>query len=94
MRVGKEHVGALVNTLFLAYVGTALPLLLLFSLSETSTLSIINREVFATEIVRSIVGSLGLVLTVPITTFLAMHFLDKYRGVEEEDEHVQACCGH
>jgi uncharacterized membrane protein len=72
LRVGKEHVGALINTLVLAYVGVALPLVLLFSLSESSVFSIINREIFATEIIRALVGSIGLVLTVPITTLLAV----------------------
>ena len=79
MRVGREHVGALVNTLVLAYTGAALPLLLLFSLSESGTLSIVNREIFATEIVRALVGSIGLIMTVPITTLLAVYVLSKYR---------------
>lgn len=84
MRVGREHVGALVNTLVLAYTGAALPLLLLFSLSESSWWTIVNREIFATEIVRALVGSIGLVLTVPITTLLAVLILEKYRGRAEE----------
>ena len=75
IRVGKEHVGALVNTLMLAYTGAALPLLLWFSLSQTDALSIVNREIFATEMVRALVGSIGLILTVPITTLLAVVFL-------------------
>lgn len=80
MRVGREHVGALVNTLVLAYTGAALPLLLLFSLSENGVLSILNREIFATEIVRSLVGSIGLILAVPITTLLAVYILRNYKG--------------
>lgn len=91
MRVGREHVGALVNTLVLAYTGAALPLLLLFSLSESGPLAIINREIFATEIIRSLVGSMGLILTVPITTFLAVVFL---RGKDAHslapDDHLHA----
>jgi uncharacterized membrane protein len=71
LRIGREHVGALVNTLALAYAGAALPLLLLFSASEMSPLFIINKEIFATEIVRTVVGSIGLILTVPISTYLA-----------------------
>ncbi|MDQ3014873.1 MAG: YibE/F family protein [bacterium] len=78
IRVGKEHVGALVNTLALAYTGASLPLLLLFSTSESSAGSIINLEIFATEIIRTIVGSIGLVLTVPITTLLAVYLLKNY----------------
>ena len=80
LRVGKEHVGALVNTLALAYTGASLPLILLFSISDSSLSSIINQEIFATEIIRTIVGSIGLILTVPITTLLAVHFLKGYKG--------------
>lgn len=80
LRVGKEHVGALVNTLALAYTGASLPLILLFSTSDSSLASIINQEVFATEIIRTIVGSIGLILTVPITTLLAVYVLKGYKG--------------
>lgn len=80
LRVGKEHVGALVNTLALAYTGASLPVILLFSTSDSSIASIINQEIFATEIIRTIVGSIGLILTVPITTLLAVYFLKGYKG--------------
>ncbi len=87
VRIGKEHVGALVNTLVLAYTGVALPILLLFSMSESTLFAILNREIFATEIVRSLVGSIGLVLTVPITTLLAVWFLyhERGNGIEEKN---------
>lgn len=87
LRVGREHVGALVNTLVLAYAGAALPLLLLFSLSDGDTIAILNREVFATEIVRALVGSIGLVLTVPITTLLAVTFLRSDAEAPESTMH-------
>ena len=74
LRVGREHVSALVNTLALAYTGAALPVLLLFSLSEQSALLLVNREIFAAEIIRTTVGSIGLILTVPLTTWLAVWF--------------------
>ena len=80
MRVGREHVGALVNTLVLAYTGAALPLLLYFNLSPTSIGATVNLEIFATEIVRIIVGSIGLILTVPIVTFLAVTYLKGYKS--------------
>lgn len=79
LNVGKEHVGALVNTLALAYTGASLPLLLLFSSNNTTGLLVVNQEIFATEIIRTIVGSIGLILTVPITTFLAVYFLKGYK---------------
>ncbi len=77
MQVGKAHLGAIINTLFLAYAGAALPLLLLINLNPTgvSLEQILSNPVMMTEIVRTIVGSLGLVLAVPIATFLASQFL-------------------
>jgi uncharacterized membrane protein len=72
MRMGREHIGALVNTLAIAYVGASLPLLLLFSNSGHSVLHLLNREVFATEIIRTLIGSIGLVLAVPITTVFSI----------------------
>lgn len=76
LRMGREHIGALVDTLAIAYVGASLPLLLLFYGSEMGTFNqILNREVFSTEIVRILIGSIGLVLAVPITTFVAVLML-------------------
>jgi uncharacterized membrane protein len=75
MRIGREHIGALVNTLAIAYVGASLPILLLFKDSTTSVAYIINSERFATEIIRILMGSAGLVLAVPITTLLAVYVL-------------------
>lgn len=87
IRVGREHAGALVNTLALAYTGAALPLLLLFSISEADIALIINQEVFATEILRTIVGSIGLILTIPITTLIAVFALEKYKGRKPSTTH-------
>jgi uncharacterized membrane protein len=84
IRIGREHIGALINTLAIAYVGMSLPLLLLFSLSDAGLLQIANREVFATEIIRTLVGSIGLVLAVPITTVIATVML---YGREFSDSH-------
>jgi uncharacterized membrane protein len=75
MRVGREHVGALVNTLVLAYAGTALPLMLLFKVYGRGLDTALNMEIFATEVVRAAVGSIGLILTVPIVTGLAVVYL-------------------
>lgn len=79
IRVGQDHVSALVNTLVLAYTGVALPLILFFKLSNGTFESIISSELVATEIIRTIVGSIGVVLAVPITTVLAAKFLGKDR---------------
>lgn len=71
MNVGRDIMGTMTNTLILAYVGGALPLIMLFMAYETSSVSIFNSELIATEIVRAITGSIGLVFCVPITAFIA-----------------------
>ena len=71
MNIGRDHIASTVNTLVLAYVGASLPLLLLFSIYPQPFGQLINREFIAEEVVRTLVGSLGLIASVPITTFLA-----------------------
>lgn len=90
LRVGREHVGALVNTLVLAYTGASLPLLLLFYVSAAETTSILNMEIFATEVVRTIVGSVGLILTVPLVTALAAWFLHGHSSDRSAHGHTHA----
>jgi uncharacterized membrane protein len=77
MRLGREHIGALINTLAIAYVGASLPLLLLLHFSNTPLSVNLNQEVFSTEIIRTVIGSIGLILAVPITTFVATFMLVK-----------------
>ena len=69
--VGRDHIAATVNTLVLAYTGAALPVLLIFSLGGTSFGSAVNSEVVAAPVVATLVGSIGLIAAVPITTALA-----------------------
>lgn len=69
--IGRDHIGSTVNTLLLAYLGASLPLAILFVLSQQSLGTIANSEVVAVEIVRTLVGSIGLVAAVPVTTWLA-----------------------
>lgn len=71
IRIGRDHIASVVNTLVLAYAGAALPLLLLFSIAESSVGAVANSELVAEEIVRTLVGSIGLVAAVPVTTALA-----------------------
>ncbi len=85
MRIGQDHVAATVNTLVLAYAGAALPTLLLFTLSGEQYLSLINFEFVTEEIVRTLVGSLGLVAAVPITTILACLLALRH------SQHLQPC---
>ncbi|HEX6035466.1 MAG TPA: YibE/F family protein, partial [Anaerolineales bacterium] len=87
MRIGQDHVAATVNTLVLAYAGAALPMLLMFSLGRGSYGFLVNFEFIAEEIVRTLVGSLGLVTAVPLTTAIAILFalradsLEKWRQI-------------
>ncbi len=71
MRVGRDHIASTVYTLAIAYVGAALPLLVLFTVSHRGWLEAATSAIVAEEIVRTLVGGIGLVLTVPITTWLA-----------------------
>ena len=72
MNVGQDHISSMVNTLILVYTGAALPLLLLFVDNPHPFSEIINYEILADEIVRTLVGSLGLILAVPLTTLIAV----------------------
>lgn len=74
MAVGHDHIASTVNTLVLVYTGAALPLLLLFINSTKTFGEAINAEIIADEIVRTLAGSIGLVLAVPISTLLAVLF--------------------
>jgi uncharacterized membrane protein len=71
IHIGQDHVAATVNTLVLSYTGASLPLLLVFTLAQGSYHYLINSEMLAEEIVRTLVGSLGLVAAVPISTVMA-----------------------
>ena len=74
MRIGQDHVAATVNTLVLAYAGASLPMLLMFSLGRGDFGYVVNFSFIAEEIVRTLVGSLGLVAAVPLTTAIAAGF--------------------
>ncbi len=71
MRIGRDHIASTVNTLALVYTGASLPLLILFTLSGQSLGSVANGEIVAVEIVSVLVGSIGLVAAVPISTWVA-----------------------
>ncbi|MGH9040871.1 MAG: YibE/F family protein [Acidimicrobiia bacterium] len=71
LRIGRDHIASTVNPLVLAYAGAALPLLVLFTLSNRDLSAVLTGELVATEVVRTLVGSLGLVAAVPLTTALA-----------------------
>lgn len=79
MRVGQDHISAMINTLFMAYAGAALPTLILFSLSGQGFVDLINLEFVAEEVVRILAGSLGLISAAPISTWIASLMI-VYRG--------------
>jgi uncharacterized membrane protein len=90
MNVGREHVVSMVNTLAMAYAGGALPLLLLLTLGNGNPLWVsLNNELIVEEIVRTIAGSIGLLMAVPITTAIASKFLKKKitQDADFDDEH-------
>ena len=81
LAIGRDHISSTVNTLFLAYAGAALPLFLLFTETGAAFTDVMNREVVAIEIVRTLVGSIGLIASVPISTWLAALVLTRRVGV-------------
>jgi uncharacterized membrane protein len=80
MNVGQDHISSMVNTLVLVYTGAALPLLLLFIDNPHPFSEIVNYEIIADEIVRTLVGSIGLILAVPITTAIASLIVGGKKG--------------
>jgi uncharacterized membrane protein len=76
MNIGKDHIASMVNTLVLVYTGAALPLLLLFINNPQPFSQVINYEIIAEEIVRTLVASIGLILAVPITTLITAYLID------------------
>ncbi len=73
LRIGRDHIAGAINTLILAYAGASLPLLLLLAANadSESLWTLLSRETFATEIVRALVGSVGLLTAIPCTSFFA-----------------------
>ncbi|MFD3586763.1 YibE/F family protein [Streptomyces sp. NPDC058683] len=90
IRIGRDHIASVVNTLVLAYAGAALPLLLLFSIAQSSVATVANSELVAEEIVRTLVGSIGLVASVPVTTLLAALVVSADRQRKEAVASVEA----
>lgn len=72
LRIGRDHIASTVNTLVLAYAGASLPLFLLFTQADQGLADVVNGESVAVEVVRALVGSVGLVASVPLTTALAV----------------------
>lgn len=82
MRIGRSHIAATTNTLFMAYVGASLPALIFIVVVAEPALLTLNREVLALEIVRTLVGSIGIVLAMPLTTAIAAWVFGRRAGAE------------
>jgi uncharacterized membrane protein len=93
LRVGRSHIGATVNTLFLAYVGASLPLVVLFVYAGRPATLVLNDEVVAIEVVRTLCGGLGIVAAVPITTAIATLLVGRARDRHRTDADVWAMPG-
>jgi uncharacterized membrane protein len=92
LNIGTDHIAAMVNTLLLAYVGGAMPLMLAFTIYQESLLRRINREPIAEEIVRTLAGSAGLVLAVPITGLIASalaHWTRRIAKMKTREDNAQ-----
>ena len=72
MKLGRDHIASMINTLILVYAGASFPLLLLFTYSAESLGLVLNLELIAEELVRTLTGSIGLIAAVPLTTVLAV----------------------
>lgn len=83
MNVGRDIMGTMSNTLILAYTGSSIPLLLIFMSYQTDLTKIINLDLIATEIIRSLAGSIGLVMTIPITAVISTFLITKGREQSE-----------
>jgi uncharacterized membrane protein len=90
LTIGRDHISSTVNTLFLAYAGAALPLLLVFRVVQAPIGDVAMREQVAVEIVRTLVGSMGLVAAVPIATGLATLVLTRSDGADHGAGHAHA----
>jgi uncharacterized membrane protein len=84
IKVGRDHIGSLVNTLALAYTGVSLPIILLYAQTGENYWLALNQEIIAAELVRIIVGSIGLILAAPFTTALAAWYYQD-RVIDEHD---------
>jgi uncharacterized membrane protein len=80
IRIGRDHIASTVNTLVLAYAGASLPLLVLFTVANRSFTDVVTTELMAEEVVRTLVGSIGLIASVPLTTGLAAFVVSRGAG--------------
>jgi len=90
LNIGRDHIAAMVNTLLLAYVGAALPLMLVFNIYQEPLRVRVNREPIAEEIVRTLAGSIGLILAVPITGLIASLLAHRVMNNQRQEREADA----
>jgi uncharacterized membrane protein len=90
LEVGHDHIAATVNTLVFAYAGAALPVLLIFSIGGTPFTDAVNSESVAEEIVAALIGSIGLIASMPITTALAALLAPRMSDRQLQADHAHA----
>ena len=86
--IGHDHIGAMANTLLLVYIAASLPLFALLALQRFSWKLLINQEFLAEEIILTLVGSLVLMLAMPVTSFIASHLASRSSEIEEAPKSI------
>ena len=86
LRIGRDHIASTVNTLVLAYAGASLPLMILFTQANRPLAEVVSGEVVAVEVIRTLVGSVGLVASVPVTTALTAVVVAGWRPRQTHEE--------
>ena len=92
LRVGRDHISSLVNTLVFAYVGATLPMIMFISLLEIPFFVLLSQEFIFIEIIRSLIGAIALTLAVPVTTWLATHIFLK--AIHKDSCTLESACAH
>ncbi len=75
--IGKDHINSIINTLILVYTSASLPLLLLFQISKKDFLEVLNYEIIASEIIRTLVATISTIIVIPLTTYFAIRLYKK-----------------
>jgi len=77
MNIGRDIIGTMSNTLILVYIGSALPLMLLFLAYDISFIELVNKDIIASEIIRALSGSIGLIMAIPVSVLISASIFDR-----------------
>lgn len=92
LRVGRDHISSLVNTLIFAYVGATLPMIMFVTLLEIPLYVLLSQEFIFIEVIRSLIGAIALTMAVPVTTWLATHVFLK--RIHSDQCSIESACAH